>query len=238
MSLMIDFRYGCEFPYPGAAPNMYLVEARDQKAGLSARRSIKVVDSDVDLALHLTPPVSINGAARGGIPTSIQLEAQESIVAAIKPDGTFVIPGVQPVPYTVRVEPPQGAYVKSILMGEQTLAAPRIDMAHASGPLTITFGRDGGALTGEVDSDSATVVLAPAGALAAWGDLTKSPTAKDGRFEFHDIAPGDYQLFAWEDAEPGAPLDPEFRRPFADRAATVHVAPNGGESLQLKAIRP
>jgi hypothetical protein len=99
--------------------------------------------------------------------------------------------------------------------------------------LTITLARDGGTLAGQVDVEGAAVVLVP----AIWPELARSTTAgKDGRFELHDLAPGDYSVFAWADAEPDAPLDADFRRQFADRAVIVHIAPRGGTTVQVKAI--
>jgi len=72
---------------------------------------------------------------------------------------------------------------------------------------------------------------------AVWPDLARSVVAgKDGRFELRDLAPGDYRIFAWADAEPGAPLDPDFRRQFAERAVTVHIAPRSSATVQVKAF--
>jgi hypothetical protein len=39
---------------------------------------------------------------------------------------------------------------------------------------------------------------------------------------------------AWADAEPGAPLDADFRQ-FADRSVIVHIAPRGSTTVQVKA---
>jgi protocatechuate 3,4-dioxygenase beta subunit len=239
-SFMMDLRYGAPWIYPDAMPGTYYLEADDPKGGLSARRSVRLVDSDLEVTLTLAPPAALSGSVRveGGAAAvaGVRLEAEDATnnaAARTRADGTFTIPNIQPVPYSVRVDAPAGTYLKSLKIGDQQLSAPLIDMAHATGPLTVTLGSDGGTLAGQVDVEDAAVVLVP----AAWPDLARSTTAdKDGRFELHDLAPGDYSVFAWADAEPGAPLDPGFRRQFADRAVTVHIAPRGSAMVQVKTI--
>ena len=93
----------------------------------------------------------------------------------------------------------------------------------SSEPLSIAIGTDGGTVEG-VTTDGAAVVLVPAGARREWADLVRQANAgAGGRFELRDVAPGEYQLLAWQDAEPGAPLDADFRAPFVNRATAVSV---------------
>jgi hypothetical protein len=232
--MMMD---GSFFGIPGMVPGTYRVSALDKKLGLSVRQSIKLVDSDGDVTLTLTPEITISGVVRveggGTASADVRLEAEDSrnnASATIQPDGTFVIPHVQPVSYTVRVGAPAGSYLKSLQAGERRLPGPHIDAAHVSGPLVVTLCTDGGTLKGEVDAGGATVVAVP-----AWPELARSATADpDGRFEFRDLAPGAYRVFAWADAEPGAPLDADFRRPFEERAVSVHIAPAGSATAKLK----
>jgi hypothetical protein len=243
MSLMIDFRYGVPFMFPDARPGAYRIEAVDEKSRLAVRRTVKVTDSDLDVAFTLTPPLHLSGSVRleSGEPAvaKLRLESDDderSPAGESKADGSLAIE-VQPVAYTVHVDPGPGAYVKSLKLGEHELTAPRIDLARGVEPLAITLARDGGTLTGRVDVEDAIVVLAPRDAFASWPDRTRSVTAhKDGSFELRDIAPGDYDVFAWADAEPGAPLDPGFRRSFREHAVSVHIAPNGSATVELKAL--
>ena len=74
----------------------------------------------------------------------------------------------------------------------------------------------------------ASVDLQPAG----------KPTVTDsqGQFTITDLAPGEYRVLAWEDAEEGAPLDAEFRQSFESAAVGVRVEANGRETVSLKAI--
>jgi hypothetical protein len=108
-------------------------------------------------------------------------------------------------------------------------------------PLLVTLSTDGGVVAGMVTgsdgqpAEGAAVVLAPAG---GWLDQQRTATAgKGGRFELRDIAPGAYELYAWEDAEPGAPADADFRRPYQKQAVAVQVTAGGRQTVTLKALR-
>ncbi len=59
---------------------------------------------------------------------------------------------------------------------------------------------------------------------------------EDGKFELPVIAPGDYQVFAWMDADLGAPLNPEFRKKFEGQGTPVRMEPNGSVAVELRAI--
>ncbi len=44
-----------------------------------------------------------------------------------------------------------------------------------------------------------------------------------GRFSMRGIAPGNYRVFAWEDAPTGACRDPEFVRRYEDWGERIRV---------------
>ena len=253
MGMMFSAKYGSTREFSNAAPGTYRVDGRDAQQGLSAQQTVHVVNSDVDVTLTLRPELTVDGTvqveagARVAVDAvRVKLEGDEPSnngEATAKPDGTFTIQHVQPVAYQVRVTIPAGGYLKSMRLGERSLASPRIDLAQAAGALSITVGGDGGKLEGAVMSaqgapiEGAAVVAVPDGRLRDWTDLAWSAvTGREGKFELRDLAPGDYRVFAWEDAEPGAPLDADFRKPFEKQAASVRVAANGHETIQLKAI--
>ena len=253
MGMAFTGKYGSAHEFPSSPPGTYRVRGRDPRQGLSAEQVVDVVNSDVDITLTLRPDLTIDGTvqvdagARVAVDgVRVKLEGDEPSNngdAAVKPDGTFTIQHVQPVAYQVRVTIPAGGYLKSMRLGERSLASPRIDLAQAAGALSIAVGGDGGRLEGAVMSaqgtpvEGAAVVAVPDGRLRDWTDLARSAVAgREGKFELRDLAPGDYQILAWEDAEPGAPLDTDFRKPFEKQAASVRVAANGHETIQLKAI--
>jgi protocatechuate 3,4-dioxygenase beta subunit len=244
MEMMGPVQYGVARQFPNSPPGSYVLEGEDKTGNLWARQTFKVVNSDVDVTLILRPEVVLNGAVRveGGGPIAldgavVSLEADDwrsRVEAAVKPDGSFALHKIEPITYRLRLKVPAGGYLQSLRLGERLLASPEIDMARASGTLAIALGTDGAQLDGDA-AEGATVVAAPAGPRAAWPDLVRSAVAgKDGKFELRDLAPGDYQVFAFEDAEPGAPLDPDFRKPFEKQATPVHIDANQHATVRLR----
>lgn len=247
----LDFNYGRTFEYP-AAPGVYVVEGREQKTGLRTRRIIKVTDSDVDVNLALAPEIKIAGTVQVEGNRRVAMSAVEVILeseerlhnarAAVQANGSFTVAGLAAVPYRVRVSVPSGAYVKSLRLNDRALLSPKFE-GGAARALAITLATDGGVLHGVAKdaagapADGATAVLVPAGAMADWTDLVRSATtAEDGRFELHDIAPGDYILYCWDDAEPGAPLDPDFRKPYEKHGTPVHLDADATRTVEVKSL--
>jgi hypothetical protein len=69
--------------------------------------------------------------------------------------------------------------------------------------------------------------------------LTEHSTAGlQGKFQFTNIAPGDYQLYAWQEVESGAWLDSDFLAPFEEKATSVTVTEGSQSTHQLSAIAP
>ena len=58
----------------------------------------------------------------------------------------------------------------------------------------------------------------------------------DQRGRFTIIDPGEYKVFAWEDVEPGAYMDPEFVHPVESQGEPVTIRESSHENLQLKLI--
>jgi hypothetical protein len=158
-------------------------------------------------------------------------------------DGGFVLRDVVPGVYEIQVQPGPGAYLQSVRADDRELADLRFVTAEHRSPLTIRLGTDVARLEGSVQQQDgspaarARVTLSPQGDRAARSDLYASAfTDENGAFRLNDIAPGEYQVFAWEDIPEGAPQDPEFRKTFEQRAVALKLAPNGRPKVTLVAI--
>jgi hypothetical protein len=232
--------------FPNNVPGLYVCQASDQKRTMHARQTVEVIHSDVEVTLNVGPALTLAGAvlvdgaagfARAQVRITLEAaDAWNNMMAPVSSAGTFTMPLALPMAYRLRVALPAGGYVKSIYQGTRAMTVPRVDLSKSTEPLSITIGTEGATLDG-VSVEGASVVLVPAGDLREWADLVRSVTAGEGgRFHLADIAPGSYQLFVFEDAEPGAALDAKFRAPFEKTAMTVTL--KAGERKVLEGVTP
>src|SRR5437870_10981502 len=69
-------------------------------------------------------------------------------------------------------------------------------------------------------------------------DLFKTArTGESGEFRFESVPPGDYKLFAWEDIEDGAWLDPDVIELHESRGTAVAVGPASDQTVTVGLIR-
>ena len=170
-----------------------------------------------------------------------------------QPDGTFTLSGVPaagdyrvivapiltsatPPDSTPPVIPPafQNLYVKSIRMGEVDVLNDRLHLENLPRePMVIVIGSNPGILEGRVVDDRQQPVSGTAVVLIHDNGLryrvNEKSTFSDasGRYEFQNVPPGNYKLFAWQRVEPGAWQDPDFMRPFESHAVPVRVDEGG-----------
>ena len=86
-----------------------------------------------------------------------------------------------------------------------------------------------------------------------WGRLVNRPPAQShlpsgvtwhqtatsdlsGQFTFKSVAPGDYRVYAWEDVEYSAWMDPDFMKPLESRGEAVSVTEGGRQAIQVNLI--
>jgi protocatechuate 3,4-dioxygenase beta subunit len=217
-----------------------------------ARQPVDIVDRDVDgVDLVFSPGVRMTGTVKveGAAPvenlalllqsTDLANGQQQAKVAA---DGTFTSMEMAPGIYEVRL-PARNAYLKSVRVGDQEAVDRKIDTEHLSGPVTVVVGVDFGRVDGTVTDDAgkpvsnANVTLIPNQSLSDWRDRFRNGvTNTAGKFTLNNVQPGEYRVFAWVGAEPGAPQSADFRKPYEERGTPVKVEANGRQSLDLKPI--
>jgi len=139
----------------------------------------------------------------------------------------------------------QNAYVKSIRFGERDVLKDGLSVPEQSrDSLVITIGRNAGSLeervlnTAQKPVGAATVVLIPENNLRFQINHKVITTDIDGRFQLNGIAPGDYKLFAWEQAERGSWQDPEFVGKYESQGKTIHVDEGSKLSIEVNSIAP
>lgn len=249
-----------QYEISGLPPGRYVVIAQTNVTPQQtteqqyAQENVDVNDRDVDhMDLSLAPGKTVKGVvqrAEGGalqpnITVTLTSENGPMFVntsARVGADGTFKFdlpPGV----YTPRVNGGQ-AYLKAVLAGSDVVPDRKIDTARLSGDLTLIVASDFGKVEGIVLDDSGkpvynayVLMVSPTPPIGADRPQTYTAYTKtNGKFNIDFLEPGDYKAFAWTGVEPGAPIDPDFRKPFEDRGVAVKVESNGKSALELKEI--
>jgi protocatechuate 3,4-dioxygenase beta subunit len=158
-------------------------------------------------------------------------------------DGGFTFHDVPPGNYRISFHSPGGGYYMkaaqspNILETGITVAAGQpvrnLDFVLSPGAGHI----DGTVMQDDQPSSGVLVALVPDGARRAQlSYFRQTTTDRQGRFQLENIAPGDYKLFAWQGAERGAYMDPEFLQQYEDDGKSVSVKEGASLNVQLDVI--
>ena len=155
-------------------------------------------------------------------------------------DGTFRLPDLVAGVYRINVKPPDGLYVKSIAEDGSDVAQSGVDLS--AGAMTaavqVVLSANGGSIEGSVENGAgAQVTLIPSDPETARMRAQVTTADPHGRFAFPALAPGHYQLYAWEGVDIDAAMyDADFRKPFESKAQTVDVEEKQKATAQLQLI--
>lgn len=252
------------FEIRGLSPGAYILTVTVFDAGkaFSARQSLDVGNSTLEnVTITIYPPMEIIGQIRaeGDKPPDLSNARvslrphRQSVYFAAPPSGRvtdetgrFVLASVGPDNYDVSVTGlPDGYYVKSIVTGHEDVLDSGMNLASgAPAPIAITLRPGAGQIDGSVmngedkPAPGATVALIPNGEKRREQAQSYKNTTTDqyGRFALKNVDPGDYKLFAWEDVETGAYMDPDFVKPIESQGTPITIREDSHENQQLKWI--
>jgi len=140
---------------------------------------------------------------------------------------------------------PDGFFVKSIRSANLDVLAGGLEIAGQSpAPLEILVSPNAGEVTGTVldkaqkPAIQATVVLVPEDKARREKPqyYRTATTTLAGTFTFKDVVPGEYRVYAWEDVEYGAWMDPDFLKPVESRGEKASAAESARLSVQVNLI--
>ncbi len=164
----------------------------------------------------------------------------------------FSLPNVGADRYRIRVTGiPDGFYLRNVQLGNQDVRFTGLDFtvagaaAAAASELVLTFAAQPGSIEGSVKNGKdelvagATVLLIPKEEWTGMTDqIRTAKTAAQGDYQFAALAPGEYEIYAFEEIEDGAWFDPEVRKRFHSEAKTVKVEKGSPSKMELRAARP
>jgi hypothetical protein len=232
---------------------------------VSGSTLVSVVNSDVrDVLLSIAPSPSVSGRIISDVPLPPGVRAQirlvpsstaigvQQVVAPINPDATVTFQAgsfrMGPADYRVSMTNaigqsalPVGWYLKEARLGE-TDALNTPARFPSDSQLTLVLSSKGGQVSGVVRNERqqpvATVqaVLIPDGLRQRTDLFQQALSDLSGRFNFPNVPPGSYKLFAWEGVESASWFDPEWLKDFEEQGVSVRVVEGSRESLDLKSI--
>jgi hypothetical protein len=136
-------------------------------------------------------------------------------------------------------------YLKSVRIGDQDVTDTGVDFTQGfpASEMVVTLSSNGGQIDGTVQNAKSepavgvSVTLIPEASRRSLSYLYKSATTdQNGHFTIKGIKPGEYKVFAWEEMELGAYMDPDFLKPHESAGEAVSIKEDARESLQVKAI--
>ena len=250
------------FDIPEVLPGSYVLIAFwfDEGKIYSTRVPMEVGNANVEgLAITLGPGTNITGRIIWeGQPS---LEGSELSVSArptdlglnfggsstrVSQENAFTLKDISEGTYIADVEgQSKDCYIKDVQYdGSSALEEGFTVTRGTPASLEITISSHGARVQGSVaDADGLPaagvwVVLVPELARRTISLLYKTQTTDQyGHFDLRGIAPGDYKLFSWEEAESGSWEDPEFLKPFEEKGERVSLVDGDQKALNLTTIR-
>ena len=154
---------------------------------------------------------------------------------------------VFPGEYTVSMDGvPDGFYVKSLRMGSVDLMTTSLRIAGGVSPdaIDVVLASDAGRAFGRVGTGASAAATNVVVALVpeSTADRQRTELYKNtmtdaaGRYEFSNVRPGRYKLFAWEYAEQGIWTMPSVLQPVDGMGKSIEVNAKGDVETQLTVL--
>ena len=205
------------------------------------------------ITVQIPPPVVLAGLVEVDDPNlrptaniAVQSDKISGTIAANAGEtGEFRIPRtVVGEIYSMTVDPrslPPNAYIAMVSQGSQQMTTSPFQIASGGDPVRVQLKTDGGVIDGRVQESgravgSAFVVLAPKDRKVLQNFRT-AIADRDGTFKLTAIAPGEYELFAFDRNEDDDYLDEVFLQGFADRAVGVKVGVKSAGMVNVQLVR-
>lgn len=243
------------FDIADVTPGTYTLRVFARFRHLIARQNVEVGGGDVN-GVDVTPlmPVVLTGKATlpdnlAGARPRIRLiarplengAAMSASVTDVQADGSLQTTPLDPGPYLLQaVVTPPTLYVKAILLNQQDVTDKATDISDAAGNIEIVLATGSASISGTTTDGVAgtAVVLVPDPVAPDGSNVQFANTAANGSFQFQNLRPGDYKVFATALRDYGTWQNPEFLSHIDSQGTTVTVAENQQQQVQLPLVAP
>ncbi|MBI2683034.1 MAG: carboxypeptidase regulatory-like domain-containing protein [Acidobacteriales bacterium] len=250
-----------KFEIRGLTPGSYVLTAFARGDDIvSGRQEVEVTEGNVEgLNVVLTPARELNGSVRvEGMSSNVKL-SQLTVVfqplggltmfgppgfASVKADGTFTVKNLTQESYTTTIQNlPVGSYVKAVHAGGEDVLDSGLNVSKARGGVEIVLSMNAGTIQGSVTKSDGTAFAGAVVALSPEkpvkgrsGGIRTTSSDQNGNFTIRGLAPGNYQVYAWEEVDQEDVIDPGYLKKYADRAFNVKVSEGATRSADVKLI--
>lgn len=219
--------------------------------GASLEGTVRVEGGDLDSLSHTMTVQGNDGPQEVRVSTlRVALMGADDSPAGnsntqVRADGTFQFRNLAPGTYHLVVTGGNNRlYLKEARLGGRDVLQTGIDLSGpVSARLEVVVSAEGGRVEGMVLSaenlpaGGSIVALVPEAQFRHLPHLYRVTTADSfGRFDIEAIAPGTYHLYAWDELEPGAHMDPDLLRADEQRSTKIQVAARAGATVEITVI--
>lgn len=224
---------------------------------VSAAVRVRVSNFDPRVALEMTPLQQVRGrvvrASGGAAPgqMTVGLEPVDPAMspgssAAVRPNGEFVLDGVRPGVYMLRIDnTPDDTYAEAVFFASANALGAPLTVRYARGEsppgVEVRLADDGGRAAGVVYDPAgvpvpgASVVLAPRDGSRT--DLFRAAASDEkGGFLMRGVPPGEYVVLAWQKLEPNAHLNSDYLRAYAGQGVSVSISPGENSVISVPLV--
>ena len=237
------------FEFASVPPGDWSLRAhKPNNATLLASSLVKAVVSDRDIdvrELQIAPPFSLEVTADWGGQQPPPATGVPPVIVLPQNGSQFMVapraglkPVLAPGQYRVLAMPNSapGFYPAAVMLGNRDVQGQNVELTSAMPDIRVMYKPNPGKVLGTAeDGEGATVLLWPLG--AAFPDIVATVRAGlHGVFEFSNISPGDYAVFAFDRVpQQGAPE--ALLGAAIARGQRVSVGEGGVESVQITVMR-
>jgi hypothetical protein len=204
------------------------------------RAIVDIAQRDAEVEIPVRKGVRLSGqvlidqgprqAPLSGLRCDVRSDMTVNFFATSAQDGSFVIHNVIPAVYRMNCAGlPADAFIARIMQGERDVIKNGVDVVAATDTTVMVHAFAGGGtiegtilnFAGPNFSNAAVALISDAPGTGHLSQIVASD--QKGGFTIRAVAPGDYHLYAWNEIDGSAYLNPDFMKNYEGQGTPVKV---------------